>query len=125
MKAPAQWKLGSGLYEGPFSFASRFESGSGTNPEELIGAAHACYSMFISALMSGDGFTPTSVNTTAAVHLTDGPAISKIELTCRAEVPGLSAEKFAEYAAQAKDGCPVSKALASVDEIVLDAELVG
>ena len=118
-------KLGSGLYEGPFSFASRFESGSGTNPEELIGAAHAgCYSMFISALMSGDGFTPTSVNTTAAVHLTDGPAISKIELTCRAEVPGLSAEKFAEYAAQAKEGCPVSKALAGVDEIVLDAALV-
>ena len=127
--ASATWngnlKLGSGLYEGPFSFASRFESGSGTNPEELIGAAHAgCYSMFISALMSGDGFTPTSVNTTAEVHLTDGPAISKIELTCRAEVPGLSADKFAEYAAQAKEGCPVSKALAGVDEIVLDAALV-
>jgi osmotically inducible protein OsmC len=119
-------KLGSGLYEGPFSFASRFESGPGTNPEELIGAAHAgCYSMFLSALLSGDGFTPTSVNTTAAVHLTDGPAISKIELTCRAEVPGLSADKFADYAAQAKDGCPVSKALAAVDEIVLDATLVG
>ena len=81
--------------------------------------------MFLSALLSGDGFTPTSVNTTAAVHLTDGPAISKIELTCRAEVPGLSADKFADYAAQAKDGCPVSKALAAVDEIVLDATLVG
>ena len=119
-------KLGSGLYEGPFSLASRFESGPGTNPEELIGAAHAgCYSMFLSALLSGDGFTPTSVNTTAAVHLTDGPAISKIELTCRAEVPGLSADQFADYATQAKDGCPVSKALAAVDEIVLDAALVG
>ena len=80
-------KLGSGLYEGSFSFASRFESGPGTNPEELIGAAHAgCFSMFLSALLSGDGFTPTSVNTTAAVHLTDGPAISKIEF----DLPGRS-----------------------------------
>ncbi len=119
-------KLGSGLYEVPFTFASRFESGSGANPEELIGAAHAgCYSMFLSALLGNDGFTPTSVNTTAAIHLTDGPAISKIELTCRAEVPGLSADKFADYAVQAKEGCPVSKALAAVDEIVLDAALVG
>lgn len=119
-------KLGSGLYEGPFTFASRFESGPGTNPEELIGAAHAgCYSMFLSALLSGDGFTPTSVHTSADVHLTEGPTVSKIELTCRAEVPGLSADKFAEYATQAKDNCPISKALAAVDEIVLDAALVG
>lgn len=119
-------KLGSGLYEGPFTFASRFESGNGTNPEELIGAAHAgCYSMFLSALLSGDGHTPTRVSTTAAVHLTDGPKISKIELTCQAEVPGLSADEFAGYAQKAKDGCPVSKALGAVDEITLDASLVG
>ena len=118
-------KLGSGLYEGPFTFASRFESGDGTNPEELIGAAHAgCYSMFLSALLSNNGYTPTKISTTAAVHLGEGPAIHKIELTCEATVPNLSADEFADFAAQAKAGCPVSKALASVDEIVLDAKLV-
>ena len=116
-------KTGSGM-EGPFTFASRFETGPGTNPEELIGAAHAgCYSMFISALMSDD-YDPQSVNTTAKVHLGDGPAITKIELTCRANVPGLDADKFAEFAQQAKEGCPISKALAGVGEIVLDAQLV-
>lgn len=118
-------KLGSGLYEGPFTYVSRFETGPGTNPEELIGAAHAgCYSMFLSALLGGDGHNPVRVSTTAAVHLGAGPTINKIELTCEAEVPGLSAEAFAEYAEKAKAGCPVSKALAAVDEIVLNAKLV-
>ncbi|RME55487.1 MAG: OsmC family peroxiredoxin [Caldilineae bacterium] len=118
-------KLGSGLYEGPFTFASRFETGEGTNPEELIGAAHAgCFSMFLSALLTNKGYTPTRVHTTATVHLTEGPTISKIELDCEAEVPGVSAEEFAELAQQAKAGCPVSKALAAVDEIVLNAKLV-
>jgi len=119
-------KLGSGLYEGPFTFVSRFETGPGTNPEELIGAAHAgCYSMFLSALLSGKGYNPTRVHTTAAVHLGEGPAINKIELTCEAVVPGVSADEFAQLAADAKAGCPVSKALAGVNEIVLNATLVG
>ncbi len=118
-------KLGSGFFEGPFTFASRFENGKGTNPEELIGAAHAgCYSMFLSAILSADGHVPNSVETTAAVHLGDGPTINKIELTCRADVPGIDAATFADYAQRAKEGCPVSKALAAVDEITLDASLI-
>ena len=118
-------KLGSGLYEGPFTYASRFEEGKGTNPEELIGAAHAgCFSMFLSALLTNNGFTPTHIHTTATVHLEAGPTISKIELNCEAEVPGLDEAKFAELAQQAKIGCPVSKALAAVNEIVLNAKLV-
>lgn len=118
-------KLGSGLYEGPFTFLSRFEDGPGTNPEELIGAAHAgCYSMFLSAILSRNNYPPTRVHTSATVHVTAGPTISKIELVCEAEVPGLSSEAFAEFAQQAKAGCPVSKALAAVDEITLDARLV-
>jgi len=116
-------KLASGAYEGPYTFASRFESGKGTNPEELIGAAHAgCYSMFLSALLSKEGFTPTRIATTATVHLTEGPTISLIELNCEAEVPGVSAEVFQEKALAAKAGCPVSKVLAAT-EIKLTATL--
>lgn len=119
-------KLGSGAYEGPFSYASRFEEGPGTNPEELIGAAHAgCFSMFLSALLSGDGFKPTSIHTTAKVHLGAGPAITLIELNTEAQVPGLDDAKFQEKAAAAKAGCPISKALAGVGEIKLTATLVG
>jgi osmotically inducible protein OsmC len=117
-------KLGSGAYEGPFTFASRFESGKGTNPEELIGAAHAgCYSMFLSALLTKAGFTPTRIGTTATVHLTDGPTISLIELDSEAVVPGLDEAAFQEHAAAAKAGCPVSKVLAGA-EIRLNAKLV-
>ncbi|MEZ4709533.1 MAG: OsmC family peroxiredoxin [Caldilineaceae bacterium] len=113
-------------YEGPFTFASRFETGPGTNPEELIGAAHAgCYSMFLSALLGNAKYTPNSINTKAEVHLGDGPAITKIVLTCRADVPGIGADEFAKLANDAKAGCPVSKALAGVGEIVLDAALAG
>ena len=119
-------KMGSGSYEGPFTYASRFEEGPGTNPEELIGAAHAgCYSMFLSALLSKAGFTPASIHTTATVHLGAGPTITKIELVCKANVPDVSAEQFAELAAQAKAGCPISKALAAVEEVTLDAQLVA
>lgn len=119
-------KMGSGSYEGPFTYASRFEEGPGTNPEELIGAAHAgCYSMFLSALLSKAGFTPASIHTTATVHLGAGPTITKIELVCNANVPDVSAEQFAELAAQAKAGCPISKALAAVEEVTLDAQLVA
>ena len=119
-------KLGSGAYEGPFTYASRFEEGPGTNPEELIGAAHAgCFSMFLSALLTNAGYTPTRVHTTAKVHLGAGPAITLIELNTEAEVPNLDENTFQEKAAAAKAGCPVSKALAGVGGIQLTAKLVG
>jgi lipoyl-dependent peroxiredoxin len=118
-------KVGSGVYEGAFTHASRFGSGSGTNPEELVGAAHAgCYSMFLSALLTEAGFTPTRIATTAKVHLTDGPTISLIELNTEAEVPGLSDADLQTHAEAAKKECPVSKALAAVPEIKLTAKLV-
>lgn len=118
-------KLASGAYEGPYTFASRFETGQGTNPEELIGAAHAgCFSMFLSALLSKEGFSAESIRTTATVHLTEGPTISLIELNCEAKVPGLSDEIFQEKAAAAKAGCPVSKVLAGA-EIRLNAQLIN
>ena len=124
-KGNGTMKLGSGYFEGPFTFASRFENGKGTNPEELIGAAIAgCFSMFLSALLSGDEHVPNSIETTAAVHLGDGPTITKIELVSRVDVDGVTADEFAEYAAKAKANCPVSKALAAVEEITLDAQLV-
>ena len=117
-------KFGSGAYDGAFSYASRFEDAPGTNPEELIGAAHAgCFSMFLSALLGKDGYTPTRIETTAKVYLEAGPEIAKIELNTKATVPGLDEAKFQEYANNAKAGCPVSKALASVD-IQLNATLV-
>lgn len=119
--------LGSGAFEGPYSFASRFEDGAGTNPEELIGAAHAgCFSMALAAALGRAGFEPRSVRTTADVHLVKaeaGFAIPRIELRTEAEVPGIDAARFQEIAAGAKAGCPVSKALAGV-EIGLDARLV-
>jgi len=116
-------KLASGAYEGPFTFASRFESGKGTNPEELISAAHAgCYSMFLSALLSNSGFTPTSISTRATVHLTEGPTISLIELETEAIIPGLSEEEFQKKALEAKQKCPVSKVLVGA-EIKLNARL--
>lgn len=119
--------LGSGAFEGPYSFPSRFEDGSGTNPEELLAAAHAgCYSMALANMLSQAGFPPDSIETTAAVHLDRGDggfAITKIELTSRAGVPGIDAAEFEKHAAAAKAGCPVSKALSAV-EISLDAALV-
>jgi osmotically inducible protein OsmC len=119
-------RLASGLYEGPYTYSSRFEEAAGTNPEELIGAAHAgCFSMFLAALLSGKGFTPERVHTTAAVHLGAGPTITKIELDCEASVPGVDDEQFQELAAEAKGACPVSKALAAVPEIVLHARLIS
>ena len=116
-------KVGNGAYEGPYSYASRFETGNGTNPEELIGAAHAgCYSMFLSALLTKSGFTPTSISTEAKVHLTEGPTISLIELTTIAVVPGVSTQVFQEIALEAKAKCPVSKVLCGA-EITLNATL--
>ena len=116
-------RLGSGAYEGPFTFASRFESGPGTNPEELIGAAHAgCFSMFLSALLSNRGFTST-LRTTATVHLEAGPTIALIELDTEAQVPGIDEATFQQLAEEAKTKCPVSKALAG-PQIVLRAKLL-
>lgn len=118
--------LGSGAYEGPYSFQSRFEDGSGTNPEELIGAAHAgCFSMALSLVLGEGGNEPESIDTDAKVSLVkdgDGFKISKIDLTTRGKVPGLDEAGFKEAAEAAKAGCPVSKALAGVD-ITLDATL--
>ena len=120
-------KLGSGAYEGAYSFGSRFEEAPGTNPEELIGAAHAgCFSMALAAGLGKAGFAPKRISTTAKVHLAmgeGGASIPRIELATEAEVPGIDAAKFAEQAEGAKKNCPVSKALAGV-EITLDARLV-
>jgi osmotically inducible protein OsmC len=118
-------KLGSGAYEGPYTHASRFESGPGTNPEELIGAAHAgCFSMFLASLLTKAGFTPTRVATTATVHLGEGPTITLIELNTEAEVPGLNEADLQKHAEAAKEKCPVSKALAG-PEIRLQARLLA
>lgn len=118
-------RVGNGAYEGPYTYASRFEHGPGTNPEELIGAAHAgCFSMFLSALLTGAGFTPTRISTTATVHLGDGPTITLIELETQAEVPNLTQEALQEHAEAAKKNCPVSKALAG-PEIRMRAKLVA
>jgi osmotically inducible protein OsmC len=119
-------KLASGMYEGPYTFSSRFEEAKGTNPEELVGAAHAgCFSMFLSALLTDKGYKPVRVHTTAAVHLGAGPEIKKIDLECEADVPGVGEAEFRELAEAAKAGCPVSKALAAVPEITLSATLLG
>ena len=119
-------KFGSGAFEGSYSFASRFEEGTGTNPEELIGAAHAgCYSMALSGDLSKAGFTPESVETNANVTLemVDGaPTISKIKLTVKANIPDIDDDKFQEIANGAKKNCPVSRVLAGAD-ISLDATL--
>ena len=118
-------KLGSEPNEFPYTFASRFEDGKETNPEELIGAAHAgCFSMFLSAVLTGDDFLPTRISTSATVHLGDGPAITTIELETEAALPNIDDAKFQEYVTNAKENCPVSKALAGVAEIKVNDKLV-
>jgi len=120
-------KLGSGAYEGQYSFSSRFESGVGTNPEELIAAAHAgCFSMALSAGLGKGGFTPTRIHTSATVHLEkvgEGFSITRIELNTEAQIPKIDAATFAKFAEDAKKGCPVSKVLAAA-QITLNAKLV-
>lgn len=119
-------KVESGLFEAPYTWASRFAEGPETNPEELIGAAHAgCFSMFLSALLTNNDYQPTRIETRSTVHLEDGPTITKIELDTEAVVEGLSEAEFQRFAEEAKEKCPVSKALAAVPEIVLNARLVG
>jgi len=120
-------KLGSGAFEGKYSFGTRFESAPGTNPEELIGAAHAaCYSMALAAGLGKAGFNPQRVHTTAAVQLEkvgEGFKITKITLRTEAKVPGIDAKTFQEHAEKTKSGCPVSQAL-SATNIQLEAKLV-
>jgi lipoyl-dependent peroxiredoxin len=120
-------RMASGAYEGPYSFQSRFEEGDGTNPEELIAAAHAgCYSMALSGELGRAGHDPESVETEAIVHIDkvpEGFAIKRIELRTRVTAPGLDDSAFQEAAEAAKKGCPVSQALAAVESIELDAQL--
>jgi osmotically inducible protein OsmC len=115
-------RLGSGAFEGAFSFVSRFEEGDGTNPEELIGAAHAgCFSMAFSNELAKAGHEPERVHTEATVHLEDGE-ITLVELVSEATVPGIDEDEFHEIAAGAKQNCPVSKLLTGA-EITLEATL--
>lgn len=111
-------KLGSGTFEGPYTYLSRFEEGAGTNPEELIAAAHAgCFSMALASNLAKAGYSPRRIWATASVTLErteSGNAITRIQLDGEAEVPGISQDEFAEIASLAKDGCPVSKALKAV-----------
>jgi lipoyl-dependent peroxiredoxin len=135
--AEAQWngslkegsghlKVETGALDSAYSFRSRFEGGGETNPEELLAASHAgCFSMALSAMLSGQGHPPKSINTKAAVHLNQVSGawtVTRIELETVAEVPGLDAEAFQKIAFDAKANCPISKALASVD-IHLNATL--
>jgi len=136
--ATAQWtgdlKSGSGEFEtgqkalkGAFSFKSRFEGEAGTNPEELIAAAHAsCFSMAFSNELDKAGFKPTSIHTEAKVTLgkdDTGPAVTEIVLVVNGNVPGITEDKFLEIGEAAKKGCPISKALAAVKTITLQATL--
>lgn len=122
-------KLGSGVFEGAYSFPSRFENGPGTNPEELIAAAHAgCFSMALSAILGTAHHKPTSISTLAKVHLgasAAGPTITRIELETQAEIPGLAPDEFQNLADRAKTTCLVSRALAGVASITLKAELIA
>jgi osmotically inducible protein OsmC len=119
--------LGSGAWEGPFTFKSRFEEGEGTNPEELIGAAEAgCFTMQLSHNLAEAGHTVDSVETQAKVHIrnVDGkPTITQIDLITRGRVPGIDEETFKEQAAATKDACIISRALAGVSDITVDAAL--
>ncbi len=137
-KAKATWEgslregrgtiqFGGGLFEGPYTFSSRFEEGTGTNPEELIGAAHAgCYSMALSADLGRSGFTPRKIVTHATVFLgkIDGKSrITRVHLDTEADIPEIDRETFLRIAEDARAGCPVSNALTGV-EITLDARLI-
>ena len=121
-------KLGSGAYEGPYSFSSRFEEASGTNPEELIGAAEAgCFSMALSSNLEKAGHPAKSIRTKATVKLEmvgGGPKITAIDLDTEADVPGIGEDQFQEQAEKTKMTCPVSVALAG-PQISLSARLIA
>lgn len=120
-------RVGDGVFEGAYSFRSRFEEGTGTNPEQLIAAAHAaCFTMALSNILSSAGHVPDSVRTDANVQLRfiDGaPTITRIDLDTHGRVPGVDAGQFQKFAEDAKANCLVSRALAAVPEIVLTAQL--
>ena len=138
-KAEAEWKgnlaqgsgrlkVGSGAFDGPYSFKSRFEEGqSATNPEELIGAAHAgCFTMALAAQLSRAGLIPKRIHTVAHVKLEkvgDAFAITRIDLETEAEIPGIDNAAFQKTALDAKQNCPVSKALSGIPDVTLDARL--
>lgn len=121
-------RLGSGLFEGSYSYPSRFEKASGTNPEELIAAAHAgCYSMALSFYLEQAGFNATSIRTQAVVYLgttAAGPTIVRIDLSTEAAIQGITEDAFHERAEVAKQGCLVSRALGGVSVITLESRLL-
>lgn len=118
--------VGTDVWTSQYNFSSRFEEGTGTNPEELVGAAHAaCFSMAFSAMLEGAGFSPESVRTTAKVHVVPdggGFTIKTIDLETEGKVPGIDNDKFQAVAQEAKAGCPVSRLFAGA-EINLNARL--
>lgn len=115
--------VGDGRFQGAYTYASRFQEGEGTNPEELIAAAHAgCFSMALSGNLADAGFEPDRIHTTASVHLEEG-SISKIELDVESEVPDIDEDTYLEAVEEAKENCPVSQALAAVPEITVGATL--
>jgi osmotically inducible protein OsmC len=121
-----QVEFGGGAYSGSYTFASRFESGDGTNPEEMIAAAHAaCYAMALSNGLASEGHTPDSISSEVTVALDPGEGrITTIHIMCRGQVPGIDDDTFQKFARDAKDTCPISKLLApGADEITLDAAL--
>lgn len=116
-------RLGSGAFEGAYTFASRFEEGQGTNPEELVGAAQAgCFSMYLAAQLTNAGFVPTQIRTAARVHLGEGPRITLIELDTEADVPDIEEQTFQEKVETSKNNCPISLAL-SGPELRVNARL--
>jgi lipoyl-dependent peroxiredoxin len=120
-------RVGDGVFEGNYSFASRFEEGEGTNPEELVAAAHAsCFAMALTLIIGEDGHTPESIRAEAKaqLRLVDGaPTLARIDLDVEGSVPGIDADAFEAYAQKAKAGCLISRALAGVPEIELQAKL--
>jgi osmotically inducible protein OsmC len=122
-----QLTVGDGVFQGAYSFASRFEEGEGTNPEELIAGAHAaCFAMALGNILASNGHTPDSVRASARVQLRNiegEPTIARIDLDVQAQVPGLDDADFQKFAQEAKEGCPVSRALGAVPEIEMSAQL--
>jgi osmotically inducible protein OsmC len=117
-------KVGKTGFDAPFTFGTRFGEAAGTNPEELIAAAHAgCFSMQFSAFLAEAGHTAKSVRTSAKVHIVPGKGITEIQLITEGDVPGISAAKFQELAESAKEKCPVSQALKAVPKVTLHATL--
>jgi osmotically inducible protein OsmC len=120
--------VGDGVFEGPYSYQSRFAEGEGTNPEQLIAAAHAaCFTMALSSVLGAAGHVPDSLRTNARVQLRniDGaPTLTRIDLETEGQVPGIDDQQFQQHAEAAKANCPVSRALAGIPEIALEAKLV-